>query len=307
MKITWKIWVMIAFLLISLVAIFSIPPQFMEKGVVVKSVERNTTIFEKGLRSGDIITSINGKSVSNINDYGTELTNFLNTLLEDNSTGKLVIQTKKAQIVGLFSKDISDQIIVGALPKTRIHTGLDIEGGSRALVTAEDHQLTESELDDLISVSQERLNVYGLSDLNIRRASDLSGNRFMVVEIAGSSPADLENLIAQQGKFEAKIGNDTVFNGGNKDITYVGRSGQDAGIYDCFQVEEGEACNFRFVIYLSEDAAKTQARLTENLSLNSSAGGKYLEKPLDLYLDGSLLDSLNIGADLRGKVTTQKQ
>jgi hypothetical protein len=74
----------------------------------------------------------------------------------------------------------------------------------------------------------------------------------MVVEIAGSSPADLENLIAQQGKFEAKIGNDTVFNGGNKDITYVGRSGQDAGIYDCFQVEEGEACNFRFVIYYQD-------------------------------------------------------
>jgi preprotein translocase subunit SecD len=151
------------------------------------------------------------------------------------------------------------------------------------------------------------LNVYGLTDLNIRKASDLSGNRFMIVEIAGTSPSDLENLVAQQGKFEAKIGNETIFNGGNKDVTYVGRSGQDAGIYDCFAIQDGEACNFRFTIYLSEEAAKRQADATSNLSMNISSGGKYLSKPLDLYLDKNLLDSLNIGADLKGKIATQIQ
>lgn len=307
MKITFKMWIMFAFIAFALISIFSIPPQFMKKGVLVTSVEKNSTIYLAGLRAGAQITEINGQSVITLKDYTLFINNFLSLVQEENSTSKLVIKTSESQIVGLFSKDFADSVIVSQIPKTRIKTGLDIEGGVRVLVTAEDHQITSSELDDLISISQERLNAYGLSDLTIRKATDLSGNQFMVVEIAGSSPTDLENLIAQQGKFEARIGNDTVFTGGNKDITYVGRSGQDATIYECFSVSGGEACSFRFVIYLSEDAAKRQASLTANLSLNTSSNGNYLDKTLDLYLDGNLLDSLNIGADLKGQVTTQIQ
>jgi len=307
MKITFRIWIMIAFILLSLISIFSIPPQFMDKGALVKSLDRNSSIFNAGLKQGDIIIKINDQTITSTEDYSTSITKFKQSFTDINSTQKLVIQTKTNQIVGLFLINDLDSIVVGKISKTRIKTGLDIQGGARALVTSEDHKLTDTELDDLISISQERLNVYGLTDLSIRKASDLSGNRFMVVEVAGSSPSDLESLVAQQGKFEAKIANDTIFNGGNKDITYVGRSGQDAGIYDCFTIQEGEACNFRFTIYLSEDAAKKQADITSNLSLNASSGGEYLDKPLDLYLDGNLLDSLNIGADLKGKITTQIQ
>jgi len=307
MKITLRIWIMIIFILFSLVAIFSIPPTFLEKGVVVKSVEKNSSLFNSGLRVGNIITSIDGKAISNIQDYSSSVNKFKDSFTNANDTNKLIIKTNNGEIIDLFSKDALDNVEVGKIPSTKIKTGLDIQGGARALVTAEDHQLTDNELTDLISISQERLNVYGLTDLSIRKASDLSGNRFMIVEIAGSSPSDLESLVAQQGKFEAKIGNETVFNGGNKDVTYVGRTGQDAGIYDCFAVQGGEACSFRFVIYLSESAAQKQADLTSNLSLNLSSGGKYLEKPLDLYLDGNLLDSLNIGVDLKGRVTTQIQ
>lgn len=306
MKITFKIWIMIAFILISLIAIFSIPPQFMENGVVVKSVEKNSPIFEQGLLPGMIIIEINGQAVNNLEDYSLAMESL--STLPENQTGKLEIVTKTGEIIGLFTRDVVEDIFVEEIPKTRIKTGLDIQGGARALVTAQDHKLTDSELDDLIAVSQERLNVYGLTDLNIKKASDLSGNRYMVVEIAGSTPSDLESLIAQQGKFEAKIGNETVFTGGNKDITYVGRSGQDAGIYDCFAVQTGgEACTFRFVIYLSEEAAQRQADITANLGTNISGGSQYLDKQLDLYLDGVMIDSLNIGVDLKGKVTTQIQ
>jgi preprotein translocase subunit SecD len=129
----------------------------------------------------------------------------------------------------------------------------------------------------------------------------------MLVEIAGSSPGDLENLIAQQGKFEAKIGNDTVFVGGNEDITYVGRSGNDAGIYNCYTTQEGDACEFRFVIYLSSQAAQRHADITSNLSLNLSSGGRYLEKTIDFYIDEQLTNSLHIGADLKGNAATQIQ
>lgn len=298
---------MIAFILFSLIAIFSIPPQFMEKGVIVKSVDKNSTIFNQGLRAGDTIISINGNNINNFEEYTKEINLFKDSFLDSNETKKLSIKTKNLEIISLFSKPDFDNVEVQNIPATRIKTGLDIQGGARAMVTSQDHKLTTSELDDLISISQERFNVYGLTDLVIRKASDLSGNNFMIVEIAGSTPSDLESLVSQQGKFEAKIGNETVFSGGSKDITYVGRTGQDAGVYDCFTSQEGEACDFKFVIYLSEEAATRQADATANLSLNISSGGKYLEKQLELYLDGNLFDSLNIGEDLKGKVATQIQ
>ena len=52
----------------------------------------------------------------------------------------------------------------GIIKKTRIKTGLDLSGGARALVTAEDKELSASELSDLIEVTNQRLNVYGLKD-----------------------------------------------------------------------------------------------------------------------------------------------
>ena len=54
--------------------------------------------------------------------------------------------------------------------------------------------------------------------------------------------------ISTQGKFEAKIANETVFVGGDKDVTYVARSGQQSGIYSCNAYTEGEVCSFRFAI-----------------------------------------------------------
>ena len=55
-----------------------------------------------------------------------------------------------------------------------------------------------------------QLNEFGLTDLKVLPISDLAGNNFMIVEIAGATPKDLENLLSKQGKFEAKIGNETV-------------------------------------------------------------------------------------------------
>ncbi len=304
-KITIRMWIMIAFVIFALISIFSIPPTFMKKGVLVTSVERNSSIYEAGLRPKMIITSINGIQISNLQDYAQAFEDFTNTFA--NERQKLIIQTEDTEIIGLFNKNVSNDITIQNIPKTRIITGLDLQGGVRALVSAENHSLTSSELDDLISVTKERLNVYGLSDVNIRQRSDSSGNNYMSVEIAGSSPSDLENLIAQQGKFEAKIGNQTIFEGGKKDITFVGTAGQDAFIRECFAVSGGEACNFQFVISLSPESAQRQADATSNLSLNISTGGKYLSEPLDLYVDGVLIDTLNIGADLKGKPATQIQ
>ena len=310
-KLTFKIWLLIIIVLASIISIFSIPPMFLEKGVDVKSVSDNSSIFNQGLRAGTRIIGIDSTPINNLQDYQKAMTEFSNQAkLSSSKETKLTIRTTTGEIVGLFSSDIVNNITVAAIPPTRIKTGLDIQGGVRALVAADlpkGEKLSDSDLSDLISISEERLNVYGLSDVRLFKVETSDGNRLMGVEIAGSNPKDLQELIAKQGKFEAKIANKTVFVGGNKDITYVGRSGQDAGISECYAIQGGEACTFRFVVYLSEEAAQRHADITSNISLNLSSGGKYLGEKIDFFLDGKLTTSLNIGADLKGKVATQIQ
>jgi len=298
MKITFRIWILIIVVLLSLISIFSIPPTMFEKGVIVTSVKQNSTIFQDGLREGMTIQSINDQLIDSIEDYAAALAQLNN--LEENETQKLTIQTKEIEIVNLFTKQIIDDVSIEEIASTRIKTGLDLRGGARAFIKA-DIPLNDAQLNDLISVSEQRLNAYGLSDVRFFKVATSSGENLMGIEIAGSSPSDLEELIAKQGKFEAKIGNDTVFSGGDEDITHVGRTGQDAIITECLTVQDGEACNFRFTIFLSEEAAQRHADITNNLSIN----GSYLSKQLDFFIDEQLTSSLNIGADLRGNVATQ--
>lgn len=298
MKITFRIWLLILFVALSLISIFSIPPMFLQKGVIVKSVDENSTIFDSGLKSEMIIKGIDGVDIKNLEDFSVAMNEISN--LQENETRKMTITTESLEIVNLFDKSLLKSFVVEDIPVTRIKTGLDLRGGARAFVKA-DVPLSDSEIDDLIAVSEQRLNVYGLSDLRLFRVTTSTQENLMGIEIAGSSPKDLEELIAKQGHFEAKIGNKTVFVGGEEDITHVGRTGQEAYIYDCGSVEGGDYCSFRFVIYLSEEAAQRHADITDSLSIN----GSYLSEKLDFYIDGVLTSSLNIGASLKGNVATE--
>jgi preprotein translocase subunit SecD len=267
-------------------------------GIKIINVYQNSIEFEAGLKENQTILSINNIDLNSIEGYNE----FISNLFPEEDKIKLTITTKSGGII-LFTNQ-QPKISVKEIPSTRLKTGLDLSGGARALITAEEKELTTTELNDLISVTSERLNVYGLKDVQIRPVKDLSGKNFMLVEIAGSTPNELEKLIAQQGKFEAKIGNETVFEGGDRDITYVARTGEQSGIYTCNQVQGGQACSFRFSISLSEAAAKRHADITCELG-TSPENPQYLSEKLDLYLDEQLVDSLFIGKDLKCSETTQ--
>ena len=47
-KLTWKIWLLIFVLVMSLISIFA-TPNFLQKGVLIENVESNSTAFEQGL------------------------------------------------------------------------------------------------------------------------------------------------------------------------------------------------------------------------------------------------------------------
>lgn len=309
-KMNWKIWLLIFVILGSLLAI--IPLNF-SKGVEIVSIEQNSTAYEQGIRQGQIITHIDGESILSLQDYQDKINSKFISELEqlqindsqNNQTPenkKLTITTNSGEFILFINK--APEINVKEIEKTRIKTGLDLSGGTRAIIVAENKSLSVPELMDLIDITNERLNVYGLKDMQIKPIKDLSGNNFMLVEIAGSTPKEFEKLISQQGKFEAKIGNETVFEGGERDITYVARSGDQAGVYSCGPIEGGESCNFRFAITLSPEAAKKHAEITQGLGLDPE-NSQYLEKKLELYLDDQLTDALYIGKDLKGSATTQ--
>jgi len=299
MKLTWRIWLLIIVLALSLLSIFGMPPTFFQKGVLITSVESNSTAFEQGLRQGQIIIGIDEEKVDNLGDFS----NIIQKKFPSNKSVKTIFQTKDSEII-LFSNQ-PPNITVSEIHKTNIKTGLDLAGGSRALVQAQDQKLSAKEINDLIDITSNRFNVYGIADINIRSVSDLTGNHFMLVEIAGATPKDLDDMLSKQGKFEARIGNETVFIGGEKDIASVCRNDATcAGIESCQQSGNTHFCNFRFTIYLSEDAAKRHAEITDELEVNAT-NPEYLSEKLGLYLDDALVDSLFISKGLKGRVTTQ--
>ncbi|PIN77161.1 preprotein translocase subunit SecD [Candidatus Woesearchaeota archaeon CG10_big_fil_rev_8_21_14_0_10_34_12] len=291
-KLSIKIWILIIALALSVLAI---RPTF-ESGALIKSVD--SSLVDSGIKSGEIIKFVNSNQIKTLEDYSS----LMNQLFPSTNLIKLTIQTKSSQYI-LYTNE-TPRITIGKIPHTRIKMGLDLQGGARAIVRA-DKPLSSSDLQDLISVTRNRLNVYGLSDVSLRAISDLSGNNYMLIEVAGATPKDLEELISKQGKFEAKIGNKTVFVGGHEDITSVCRNDAScAGIEQCTTNSGQDICTFRFVVYLSEAAAKRHAAITANLGVNYTEYGTYLDKKLDLYLDDKLVDSLLISEGLKGQETT---
>jgi len=290
-----KIFIAIIFILTAIFLAYN----NVNEGVVIKSVGIDSNLLDQGMETGEILVSVNGEKITSLENYFS----IINSLLPAEGNQRISLQTNKKEYI-LFTNE-SLPITIEELTKTNIKTGLDISGGARALVKPE-QEVTDIQLQDLIEVSRNRFDVFGISDVQIKAVTDLSGNSFMLVEVAGATPNDLEDLLAKQGKFEAKIGNTTAFVGGDEDITTVCRNDATcASITGCFESGNGYFCNFAFTIYLSEEAAQRHADITGEIPLDSTSGGQYLEENLTLILDGIEVDALRISSGLKGQVTTQ--
>lgn len=251
------------------------------------------------------ITILNETEVILINET-VEINESLNdTVVLVNKTFEKNLTRNKTsqQVVGVEPLGIS----VSDSASSNLRKGLDLQGGTRVIMKLESG-VTEEQVQDAIDTLQQRLNVYGLSDVVIAPVSggiSLLGEpeKFILIEIAGATEEEVRTLIGTQGKFEAKIGNTTVFRGG-QDITYVCRTAQCSGIdpeRPCQRLPDGTwSCGFSFAITVSPDAAKEFGAVTNNIPVQ----GDSLSEPLVLYLDDQEVQSLNIAAGLRGKAAT---
>lgn len=207
-----------------------------------------------------------------------------------------------------FTKNPEDiGITVNNAPKSNLRKGLDLQGGTRVVLQPEE-EIDNTQVRDIVDVMENRLNVYGLSDVSIKSASDLEDNKFIIVEIAGITKEEVKDLIENQGRFEAKVGNVTVFQGGQRDVTFVCRTDATCSriITPCSYNNEQYSCRFEFEISLSPEAAEKHAETTKNLAIVSTgAGTRALNETIDFYLDNVLVDQLQIDASLKGQKATR--
>jgi len=319
----WRVILLAVFIALSLIAIH---PSF-EKGVAIRSVVANSSASIAGIPQPkpnimpvyrEKIILINNRPIDDTEGYYKYISTLgPNRTIKITTTNQVytlttrekfeIIQLNETKKVSLGVEDLG--LRVYDAPRTNIRKGLDLQGGTRVLLQPEE-KLDPNGIGFLIDNMKERLNVYGLSDIVIRDAGDLSGNQYIVVEVAGATEEEIKDLLARQGKFEAKVGNKTLFRGG-QDILYVGRSANEAGIDPsggCGQSGSQSFCRFRFPITISQEAAQRQADATKDLEIvydTASKRSDYLSEKLVLYLDDNKVDELNIGADLKGQATTQ--
>ncbi|MBR9699627.1 hypothetical protein GOV09_04180 [Candidatus Woesearchaeota archaeon] len=303
----------VIFLIIALIlAIVSINPNPMRRGVAIGNVVQNSSAAQAGILSPnptappmtrEVIESIDNTPIRDIKDYFNKV-----EALEQNSTINIV--TNRAVYNLRLEEELG--LSVQNAPQSNIRKGLDLQGGTRVLLQPEE-KLSQEDIDILIANMKQRLNVYGLSDLIIRQSDDLpppfgTGNQYIVVEIAGATKEEVSELLAKQGKFEAKIANKTAFTGGD-DIRYVCRTPDCAGIdpqRGCSDAEGGSVCTFRFSITLSQEAAERQADITRTLNIITEENGRtYLDQQLIMVLDDAEVDQLNIGSELKGSAVTE--
>ncbi len=292
---SWRVWLLIFFILGSYAAI---NPKYSAQGVEISAVDFNSSAEINGLRAGEKLLAIENQQVVSVQDFNNYVQalqpNKIIKVSTDKNTYSFLTETKDdAASIGFA---------VDTIPTSNLKQGLDLVGGVRVLLKPEE-KLSDSQFQDLVSITQKRLNVYGLRDINVKQVADLEGNKFMLVELAGTTQQEAIKLISQQGKFEAKIGNESVFTGA--DIKQVVRSAQEgAGIRDCSESGDGWACQFEFPIVISVDAAKKHAEITSQLEVISVGTNEYLEEKLDLYLDNELVESLYISSGLKGQEAT---
>ncbi len=161
---------------------------------------------------------------------------------------------------------------IGAISTLGIQQGLDLKGGSIIQIHLAQPVDTNT-MSKVTNVLDKRLNAFGVTDVQVRA----SGNQDVIVEIAGVKPEDVAKVVGTPGVFVATIDNQTALNG--TDIVNV----------KPYQVT-GNTWNVPFTVTLQ--GAQNFAKLA-----NGKAG-----TPVNMYLDGNLVSSPQIGADLANGV-----
>jgi len=157
---------------------------------------------------------------------------------------------------------------IGAISVLGIQQGLDLKGGSTIQIQLE-KPVDTATMNTVTAVLDKRLNIFGVKDVKVYP----SGNQNVIVEIAGVQPDDVAKIVGTNGKFEAKINNQTALLG--SDITQV----------KSYQVTGTE---WQVPFTVSLEGANRFAQVAKG-----QAG-----VPVEMYLDDELITSPELSAEL---------
>ena len=292
----WRINLMIALLIISVIAI---QPNFSSKGALITSVSLPASDF---ISKDMIITKVNNVLVNDSNDFNMIIS-------EMNANDSLEITYKEK---GLFKSEITTYpflltmndnksysgISVSDLSFSNIEFGIDLVGGSKITLSPAE-PVTMEDLDNIKMILENRLNIYGFKEIPINILTDLTGNNYIKIELPSSiSVNDVEKLLESEGVFEARVGNETVFYRSDIESICVVNSN------DCPSkvVASQTGFQFTFGLQISEVGAQRFANVTNSLQRSGFGSNCYLNETISFYLDGEMLpgSSLSIGCTLAG-------
>ncbi len=308
----WRIIVLIIFLLISYAAInynFSAQEEVVINGIKLGSPASNAGMTydpEVPLTDLERITYIEEYPIHSLDDYYKAL--------REVSAGskKIVIRTdknKEGYVISLEGINRSIEKVIGIsvreAPKSNIHLGIELEGGTRMILEPVTN-VSEETFNMIIENLRNRLDVYGASGTKVTAIKDtFTGKKYILIESPSSNKEEVYDLISKQGKFEAKLGNVTVFTG--KDVLRVFHDPKHSGLEGCSQTHDGfYICSYRFQVEISSEASERFLEAAKKIPIVSAPNGEsYLRDKITFCLDGHNITSLNVASVFKyQKITT---
>lgn len=169
-----------------------IAPNPFHKGVIVTSISSDSPLLGK-VQIGETITWANEKDINSPDDL----------LQFENYTGTFrFMHNGKLDLVYIDTPGLGISAV--AQSSSNLQLGMDLVGGTRVLLKP-NGPVSDALIQQIISVLETRINVFGLKEVTFQPIKDFSGNSYIQVEMAGGTREDIENLLAKEGKFEGKI------------------------------------------------------------------------------------------------------
>jgi len=306
----FRIWILIFFIIFSITAVnYTTEHNYVViSGVIPGSFANQAGIeFDSNInpRNFERILFMDTTKINTIKDYY----NFIDTLKKDSTFTIRTNYNKIGYKITLDNSTNSNKSIenliglsINDAATSNIKLGIELEGGSRLILKPEKN-LSNDEFEILIDNLQNRLDVYGASGTKVNKLEDaFSNEKFIIIESLSSNKNDIYELISRQGKFEATIGNETVFTGNN--VLKVFNDPNHAGLERCGPSGNGEfVCTFSFSIEIDSKGGDNFFEKTSN----SEVMGNYLADKICFNLDGQQITCLNIATTFKyNKITNPK-
>jgi len=287
-------WREIFLLVFVLLAILFIHP-FNTSGIQISHLEEPAT---QVLHIGDIITSINGASVSTIEDFKSVASDIN---INDTVTVSVLRETfpysykqlTQSYIAGEKNNKTWISITVKEIQPTNIKFSYELGGATRYTISV------NGDLDNAINTISRRFSTGRINNYYFEKAGN---NQIYLYTLSGD---EVLPLIEAKGEFVAKVGNNTFFT--NDNFVKVCTSGVSCSISLYQYLNQSKEVSqvlwrFGFDVTIKNETSYNFVNLTKGLSISKCEGDRcLLNDTINYYLDDQYIGSEDIYSDFKGK------